>query len=330
MAHEEVTITGLEWVRGKEEPLESFGRLDVRSWEDDALTDRDTFVSNLRLLGMSDKSVIEALDIRDAGAQELAEGAKKLEPYRGVAFAVSPPEYIEAQRVYYSAHKSALERLGDWWNKRVTITETIEPVTVDIPLFVLGTPVAPGCKAEWTTQSEYLAAGTWSLQILGTGLGSSVDDGYIRSASFEASSGETKLIYCPVAVQLERLAITEPGKPTTRQWRIDVAGLSLNRPLPGLRLLDPDAVPGRGIFVERYPLATDPTGAIATYKHEYKQTVARTSSVGINVRGVQLGLSVTSKCTSSVEIKYTLKTGLNYDLFAAEGSEGLLFGTANA
>ncbi len=329
MAREEVTITGLEWVRGKEEPLESFGRLEARDWEDDALADRDTFTSNLRLLGMSDESVYEALGIRDAGAGELARAEEKLEPYRYVSFFTPPPEYTEALRIYSSARGSARRRLRDWWNQRVTSIESIEPLKVKIPLFVLGTPVVPGCKAEWTNETEFDAESGWSLQITGSGLGSDVGATFIESASFEASSGETKLIFCPVVVQLERIEISEPNKPKTQQWRIDVAGLSESRLRPGLLLLDPDAVPARGDSAGEYLLAGDPSGSMAIYKYKYKQTVTKKVNVGINVHGVQLGISATSTFASSVELKYTLKTGADYKLFSAEGSEGLLFGTAD-
>ena len=46
------------------------------------------------------------------------------------------------------------------------------------------------------------------------------------------------------------------------------------------------------------------------------------------MNGIQLGLSVASTFAASVEIKYTLKTGADYELFCAESSEGLLFGGA--
>ena len=165
-----VTISGLEWVRGKKEPFESFGRLQIRDWEDDALADRGTFASNLRLLGISDETVFEALDIRDAEAGELARAAAELEPYRDIRYLDPPPGFIEAVYVYNSARESARRRLRDWWNQRVTSIETTEPLEVDIPLFVLGTPMVPDCKAEWTNQTEFHAGGGWSLRIAGPDL----------------------------------------------------------------------------------------------------------------------------------------------------------------
>ena len=160
------------------------------------------------------------------------------------------------------------------------------------------------------------------------GLGSDVDVAFIESASFEACSGETKLIFCRVVVQLEHIEISEPRRPTTRQWRVDVAGLNDHILLPGLLLLDPDAVPIRGEFVARYLLAGDPSGSMASYTYKYSQTRPRITKAGINVNGIQLGLSVASTFAASVEIKYTLKTGADYELFCAESSEGLLFGGA--
>jgi len=330
MADQEVTITGLEWVRGKKQPLESFGWLEVPSWEEAALANRDTFASNLRSLGMSDESIFEVLDIRDAGAGKLATAAERLEPYRNVMFSVPHPEYVEAQRVYDSTRESAWRNLRDWWNRRVTSIESIAPLEIDIPLFVLGTPIVPGCKAEWASEKEFRAGSGWSLQIVGSGLGSDVGATFIESASFEASSGETKLIFCPVTVQIERIEIREPKKPVIRQWRIDVAGLSESRLQLGLLLLDPDVVPSRGRSVAKYRLADDPSDSIATYTYKYTQTAATRVNVGINIHDVQLGLSAISTFASGVEVKYLLKTGADYELFRSEDSEGLLFDMAGA
>ena len=67
---------------------------------------------------------------------------------------------------------------------------------------------------------------------------------------------------------------------------------------------------------------------MASYTYKYSQTRPRITKAGINVNGIQLGLSVASTFAASVEIKYTLKTGADYELFCAESSEGLLFGGA--
>ena len=148
MTSEEVAITGLDWVQGKEEPLETFSRrIEKIAWDDVALDDRVGFDASLRSAGLSEQSVLEALAVRDLAADELLPATERLEPYENVSFSESPPDYIEAQQFYFTTRRSALERLRDWWRQRVTVIDSIEPLTVRIPLFVLGTPSVQGCTA---------------------------------------------------------------------------------------------------------------------------------------------------------------------------------------
>ena len=326
MASEEVSITGLDWVRGTEEPLDTFSRqIEKISWDNVALDDRAAFDMNLRLSGLSEESVLEALSVRDLGAAELVEAAERLKPYEGVAFAVSPAVYIEAQNFYRAKRRSALQMLGDWWNQRVTVVASTEPLPVKIPLFVLGTPSVPNCKAEWTNEITSGISRGWALQLAGSGFGSDAGNTYISSASFEAASGDTKLIFCDVALHLEHIEIRQKNKPPVRQWRIDLT--SVNKGLwPGLLLLSPDAVPARGDFVRPFQVAGDPTTSSATFTETYSQTSTKKVNVGLNVHGVQLGLTATSDFGSSIKIKYTLRTGVDYELFYARDCDGYLFG----
>ena len=328
MPNGEVGVTGLDWVRGTEQPLETFSRpIEKASWDNVALDDRAAFERDLRLSGLSEDSIMEALDIRDRSAAELVEASKRLEPYKNVAFLESPPEYIDAQNFYDAKRRSALKRLDDWWKKRVKIIGT-ESLVVKVPLFVLGTPSAPDCKAEWTNEIVSGISRGWTLQLAGSGFGSDAGSTYVSSATFEASSGETKLIYCDVALQLEHLEIKQPKKqPPVRQWRIDLTKVAEGTLWPGLLLLSPDAVPPRGDFVRTYPLAGDSTAAPARYKEVYAQSSSKRVNVGLNVHGVQLGLTAASDFGSSVEIKYTLRAGMDYDLFYASDCDGYLFGS---
>jgi hypothetical protein len=281
---------------------------------------------NLRLSGLSEESVSEALAVRDLGAAELVEAAERLKPYEGISFAVSPPGYIEAQNFYRERRRSALQKLGDWWNQRVTVVASTEPLTVRIPLFVLGTPSVPNCKAEWTNEIISGISRGWALQLVGSGFGSDAGNTYISSASFEAASADTKLIFCDVALQLEHIEIRQKNRPPVRQWRIDLTSVAKGKLWPGLLLLSPDAVPARGDFVRPFQVAGDPTSSSATFTATYSRTATKKVNVGLNVHGVQLGLTANSDFGSSIEIKYTLKTGIDYELFYARDCNGYLFG----
>jgi hypothetical protein len=324
---EGVYVTGLDWVRGTEEPLDTFSRpIETISWDEVALDDRAAFDKNLRVAGLSKESVSEALAVRDVGLAEMAEAIKRMEPYENIAFSNSPPGYIAAQNFYDAKRKSALQKLGDWWNQRVTTVEAVEPLLVRVPLFVLGAPSAPDCKAEWTNEIVSGFSSGWTLTLAGSGFASDAGSTYITSANFEASSGQTKLIFCDVALQLEHVAIHQPNKPPVRRWRIDLTKVGDGTVWPGLLLLDPDAVPPSGDFVRKFPLAGDPSGSLATYKEKYSRKTKQKVNVGLNVKGVELGLSATSDFGSDIEIKYSLKSGIDYELLYASDCDGYLFG----
>jgi hypothetical protein len=324
---EEVDITGPGWVHGEEEPLETFSRtLERTAWDDVALDDRVAYEAALREAGMSEKSVLDAVLARDDAAAEMAEAIERLKPYRGVAFKGPPPDYIEAQELYRTQRVSAQRKLRRWWKKNVKVVGS-EQRTVVIPLFVLGTPSVQGCKAEWTNEIASVFTAGWTLHVAGSGFGSDSGNTYVESASFEASSGEHKVIFCEADLRIEHIEIRQKGGPPVQRSRIDLAGMAQSSPRLGLLLLAPDAVPARGPLAYRFPLAGDPSDSSATFTRKYSQDKTKNVSVGIDVHGVQLGLTATSDFGSSVEIKYTLKTGTDYELFHAADCDGLLFGT---
>jgi hypothetical protein len=327
MTSEEVAITGLDWVQGKEEPLETFSRrLEKIAWDDVALDDRVGFDANLRSAGLSEQSVLEALAVRDLAADELLPATERLKPYENVSFFNSPPDYIEAQQFYFTTRRSALERLRDWWRQRVTVIDFIEPVTVRIPLFVLGTPSFQGCTAKWTHEITSGVSAGGTLEIAGSGLGSDAGSTYISSASFEASSDDTKLVFCDVRLRLEHVEIREPTRPAVRQWRIDLTSVDEGRISPGLLQLNPGQVPLRGEFFTRYPLAGDRSASLAHYTETYIQKVRKQVTVGLDVKGFQMSLTTSSDYSSGVKVEYALRGGADYELFYAQKSEGLLFG----
>ena len=330
MASEEFHVTGLDWVRGTEEPIESSGRpIETTSWEEVALYRRAEFDARLRLSGLSEESVQEALRVLDVSAAELVEAEKRLEPYEGINYAIAPPELIDAQHFYDDRRRSALQMLGDWWNKRVVVVDFTEPRLVRVPLFVLGTPSAPKCQAKWTNEIVSGLSDGWGVEIVGSGFGSDTGTSYVNSASFEASSGQTKLIYCDVPVQLEQIEIRQKKKPPVRQWRINLNSAPRVQLAPGLLLLDPDAIPEKGKLAKTFPTAGDPSDSTATYTIGYTEERKESVTVGLDVKGVKLGLTAKSSFGSNIKVEYKLSTGLDYDLFYARDCDGYLFGSTS-
>jgi len=326
MSGSEITIRGLEWVRGQEEPFDASSTLGLIEWEHLALNEREVFAADLRALGLSEPMVAETLEFRDGEADQISEVIKTFWDRQPRRYLTTPPELqAEATLVFDSARMTARQRLRDWWNSRVTTVEQREPIELRFPLFVMGAPSVDECKAEWMGEAAYGGMVGWSVTVAGTGLGKDGRATASTSSTFEATSGQTKLIFLPITVQLEQIAINEPGQHSIRRWQIDVAGMSESHRSPGVLLLPPDAVPPRGVLVDTYPLAGDPTASTATYQRKYVQSSVRHLNVGIKARGVDLGLSAESTMTSTVALKYTLRSGVDYELYEAAVGDGLLF-----
>jgi hypothetical protein len=327
MTSEIVQPMRLEWMQGREEPLESFSRpLEPVTWGEAALDDRAAFDTELRAAGLSERGIEEALAVRDEAAAKLLLAQERLKPFENVMFCNPPPEYCAAHNFYSNTRKTVLENLVDWWRERVTTVEAVDFYTARIPLFVLGTPKDRGCTSKWSRDIISGFSGGGTLHIAGNGLASGSASTYVSYSGFQADSSDIKLIFCDVKLRLVHIEIHEPAKPSVRTWRIDFADSALSA--IGLLILAPNMVPPLGEFIRPYPLAGDTSGALATYSETYKQQKNKKANIGFKVQGVDLGLTTSFDCSDSIKIEFLLKGGTDYGLYYAKDCDGVLFGNA--
>jgi hypothetical protein len=189
-----------------------------------------------------------------------------------------------------------------------------------------GRPVSVnGCTATWTREIAAGISAGWAVKFVGTGLGSDGGESYVESASFEARNGQTKLIYCPLAVQLEHLEIRDRNAPPVQRWRIDLTKATGGPLAPGLKRLKQRDVPERGALVEpRWQLAGDPSRSLARYERTYTTRTVKKVRVGFKVQGTELGLTASSDYSSGVKVSYAVRTGADYDLFYVKDYDGFL------
>lgn len=322
----DVLIEGLEWVHGIEEPFE--GRADLKSfdWEESALDRPEQFAMDLQDLRLPKRIIRSALELREKGSEQVSEAVRAFWDRQPRRYLTAPPELeAEALLVYNSARANAVRRLRDWWSKRVTVVERREPIEMRFPLFVLGAPSAEGCKARWMGEVQKDEETSWSVAFAGTGLGRDGTATVSTSSTFEALSGQTKLIFVPITIQLERVSVTDPTSPPIQRWRLDVAGLSDQHRSPGPLLLTLDAVPPLGPVIDTYPLSGDPTDTVAMFERAYTQLHSTRLSVGFKARDIGLSVSASSTMTSTVRLEYTLNSGRDYELCQSATGDGLLF-----
>jgi hypothetical protein len=319
-------VNGLDWVRGTRVPFAGSATVDVRPWEDAALDSPERFSMDLAEMGLPQPEIEEGLELRTVASKEVEAAIADFWKHHPRQYWQTPPEVQrEVQLIYDSARGRARERVHDWLARRVITVETRLPVKLHLPLFLLSAPSAIGCTAEFTTSTNQSNTLGWSVKIGGMGVGSEADVTITTSASFEASTGQKKLIFLPVNVVVETIVVARGGS-KIRSHRIDLAGLRDQRNAPGAMLLDAEAKPALGDRVQTYPLANDSSDSTATYVYRYVQGPASNIKIGIPIQGIDVGLTSSTKMESAVEITFKLRSGIDYQLFRTAQGDGVLWG----
>ena len=317
-------MTGLEWVRGDEEPLEGSANVTWRSWEDAALDSPETFSEDLAASGFAPGDIAEGMQVRDSAQKDVDAAVAAFWKAQPDKYIDTPPELqAEAGRVYEFARRGALQRLRDWLAGRKVEVEERERIDLKLPLFLLAAPSATGAAAEFETTMQRGKQVGWSIALSGTGLSGEAKVEASVAAGFTANAGEAKLVFLPVAVTAEKLRITQGGKQSVR---IDLSEMQRSEDVaPGVLLLTSDARPAIGVLEQTYPLAGDPTGTPATYTWAYKQSKTQGLSVGIKAYGADLGLECSSTVESSIELTFKLPGGRDYELHRPAEGDGVLW-----
>lgn len=319
-------VKGLEWIHGSALPFAGAATVEVRTWEDRALESSDSFAIDLESFGVPTQLVKEGLDLRAEASKQAEAAVREFWDHHPRRYLVTPPSVQEEVRLIYdSARRHAGDRLRDWLSRRVITVESREPISVSLPLFLLSAPAQPGCSAEFTTSSSQSSTLGWSVKIGGAGASDEGSVTVTATASFEAKSSQRKLIFLPITVVLETVLVSRGGT-RIRGHRIDLAPLRAQRPAPGAMSLDPESKPPRGENVETYPLAKDTTGTTATYGYHYVQSRASNLKLGLPVQGADFGLTSTVTMQSSVDLKFKLRSGTDYQLYRVAEGDGLLWG----
>ena len=311
-----------DWLSGIVEPLE--GKVAIggqKDWVDAALQSRAAFGSGLRSIGLPEDEVERAVSLRDDTEAQLRAIELDIESYRppGVLFAVDPvpPEL-------YARQRSVWRRLADYFSDREVRVLDTAVTEVRVPLFVLAGADVAGCTATFDQQEMRSRPLTWTMTVFGNGLGGSRELKASAEASFTAEAGEVKVVFQPLKLMLQRVAVLLDGRQVGGGVQVDSASIRTDSS-PGLLLLSAQARPPAGPSVQRFPLAGDTTGALATYKWIYARTSKRNLSLGVDAFHTKLSLTVGTELTTQVTLQYELRGGHDYVLVRAAQGDGLLW-----
>jgi hypothetical protein len=98
------------------------------------------------------------------------------------------------------------------------------------------------------------------MTVFGNGLGGSCELKASAEASFTAAAGQTKVVFQPLKLMLQRVVVLLDGRQVGGGVQVDIGSVRTDSS-PGLRLLSAEARPPAGPSVKRFPLADDTTGA---------------------------------------------------------------------
>ena len=78
-----------------------------------------------------------------------------------------------------------------------------------------------------------------------------------------------------------------------------------------------------GDLAERFPLAGDGSGAVATYEYAYKRSGEGDLNVGAKAFGVDIKLKATVELSNSITVTFGLVAGSDYELHRLAEGNGL-------
>ena len=311
-----------EWISGPSKRLT--GRIQVGDEKDRvvaAVQSRQAFESGLRSIGLPDSEVEHAVSIRDETDTSLRAIDAEIKRYHppGVHFALdpTPPEL-------YTRRNSIWRRFADWFgSKEVRVLEATD-AEVRVPLFILSCAEADGCTATFDREEMKGHTLNWSMTVYGNGASGSRELNASASASFTAAAGQTKVVFVPLTLTLQRIIVLEAGRQIGAGVQVDGSTVRTDSS-PGLRVLPPETRLPAGPPVQRFPLAGDTTGALATYQWTYQRGSEKHLEIGLEAFNSKMALSVGTELTTLVTLKYELRGGYDYVLLSAAEGDGMLW-----
>jgi hypothetical protein len=314
----------LDWLQGEAEPFAGETSWSPQAWEESALADRDVFDQSLRNAGLPSADIREALELRDDVASQAELWDRQIDEFRERTKDVRDFGTRPQVRKMTRQRNSVIDRLRDWFGGRSVRVDASEEVELRIPLFVLAAAEVPGCTASVETQQERGGGLEWGITIFGTGLGGSAQVTVASSSKFSAASGEIKVVFLPASVTVEKVTMLDDGREVGHGHRVDASRLEKTGAL-GLRLLPEGMIPPLGALAERFPLAEDTTGAVASYEYTYARSGNGDLSVGVQAFGTGLRLKATVELSESITVAYGLAAGVDYELHQLAEGYGLLW-----
>lgn len=317
---------GSEWLSGRPERLTgSIRASNPKEWVDAALESREAFEGGLRMMGMPSAEIDRAISLRDETEIQLRDIDEEIASYfpLGASFILDPvPLELRMRRA------SVWQHLADWVRDREVRVLEVASKEVRIPLFTLSCADVDGCTAAFNREDLQGRALEWNMTIYGSGITRSREVIVSASAEFTSEAGQTKIIFLPATVTVQKVMILQSGREIGSGVQIDSSSVCTDSSAPGLLLMPPGGRPPAGPPVTRFPLAGDTTGAIALYTWKYERRSKLDLDIGLEAFNSKISLRIGTELATNVTLKYGLRGGHDYVLHGVAQGDGLMWAPA--
>jgi hypothetical protein len=206
------------------------------------------------------------------------------------------------------------DAVGRWMRGIKTVTEDKTMMHIAVPLCAFNCPDVADAKTSFAESNTTEKTAGWSIEVLGSGFGSDVTLSVSQTNLFAAGPGERKLVFAPLQVRVECVAVYKRDQYLDRFLRCEVVESSV-REANGVRLVDHSEwrnLIGGGRPVERFDLSGDKSGSVTTYERSHELSGSFEAKLGLEA--YHLKSSVTAKCKAkeSVALKFELPGGRLY------------------
>jgi hypothetical protein len=298
------------------EPVRLVGRVEVDGegdWAEGAWDHEDFLQHSLAEAGVPVAEIQTVALIRNEGRWEYDRIRRDMwKPLRGGHTFGNPEEIAEALEAGSEDIKTGvLSRLRDWFAGREYEVLDEESSPSELILFVLSAPAVPGCEAHFARSETVGGNLSWKVTILGTGVTGLRKLSVSVSSEFTAAAGETKAVFVPVTIRIQRVLVRQEG-------------VTIGTGLVKEPVFAPDATPGLRIYAEGnslsfeepalrlFPLRQDVATSASKYELKLTRTKEYTVELGFKALGMDHSISATEDLVSEAAFSCELSGGHDY------------------
>lgn len=215
--------------------------------------------------------------------------------------------------------ETMISRIRSLLGIRRKVVEDVVEDWINVPLYQFGAPNVEGAAVEYTEGESQTDSSGWLVKVFGIGTGDTASLQVSKSRTFIADAGVSKLIYIPVKLRVEHVAIYDGdqliGRGREARVASDEEGGDVRLRRRGVRSLPAGSCSaGPEEYIDRLEvfLAQDHGSRAHVDRRAWETNVAHEVTVKLG-KHIDVSALVSVKRTRRLELAFTLPAGWNYD-----------------